>query len=234
MKVYGLTSVVGLFALTTGCVTSEYVPRSEDIPVEFVEELNRLLDVVELEDGPTIRDAILKGSFETTEPREGEIVVPGVFDPGTQPTTEEAIREVILSMVAQSECPVTGPIAGDFFLDSTVNGTGVYRLASFDDANEIIGAGKGLYNENNDQSNTGNFKGDYNISSDDFGSITGGYDKKNIQHIGPVATFGGSWESSDLSEREVAFGYMRGLWVPTSGSAGGYIVGFSADCTIQK
>lgn len=233
MNVYGLTSVVGVFALTTGCVTSEYVPRINDVPVEFVEELGRLLDGVVVHGDVTISDAIVAGGISNTDVAHGEVVIPGVIVTGAVPTTEEAVREIILSMVAQSECPVTGPVAGEFFVDTTVDGTGVYRLASFDDANEIVGAGKGIYKESINNADSGNFVGDYNISSDDFGSITGGYVKTNLQNIGPVATFGGSWESTDLSDREVEFGYIRGLWVPTPGSAGGYIVGFTADCSFN-
>jgi hypothetical protein len=164
MNVYGLTSVVGVFALTTGCVTSEYVPRINEVPVEFVEELGRLLDGVAVQGDVTIRDAIVAVDVSATDIALGDVTIPGVIVTGTVPTTEEAVREVILSMVAQSECPVIGPVVGEFFVDSTINATGTYRLASFDNDNEIIAAGKGTYKAGLNGPDYGNFVGDYNIS----------------------------------------------------------------------
>jgi hypothetical protein len=233
MNVYGLTSVVGVFALTTGCVTSEYVPRINEVPVEFVEELGRLLDGVAVQGDVTIRDAIVAVDVSATDIALGDVTIPGVIVTGTVPTTEEAVREVILSMVAQSECPVIGPVVGEFFVDSTINATGTYRLASFDNDNEIVAAGKGVYKTAIDGSASGNFVGEYNISSDDIGKLIGGYAMQDLEGIGGVGVLSASWESTDFSDREVDFGYIRGLWIPAIGTSAGYIVGFSADCTLD-
>jgi hypothetical protein len=212
MNVYGLTSVVGVFALTTGCVTSEYVPRINEVPVEFVEELGRLVDVVAVHGDVSLSDVIIVGE---------------------SPTTEDAVREAILSMVAQSECPVIGPVVGEFFVDSTINATGTYRLASFDNDNEIIAAGKGTYKAGLNGPDYGNFVGDYNISSNDLGKLVGSYNMQDFDRIGPAGILSASWESNDFSERELEFGYIRGLWIPSNSPNGGYIVGFSADCTLN-
>jgi hypothetical protein len=233
MNVYGLTSVVGVFALTTGCVTSEYVPRINEVPVEFVEELGRLLDGVAVQGDVTIRDAIVAVDVSATDIALGDVTIPGVIVTGTVPTTEEAVREVILSMVAQSECPVIGPVVGEFFVDSTINATGTYRLASFDNDNEIIAAGKGTYKAGLNGPDYGNFVGDYNISSNDLGKLVGSYNMQDFDRIGPAGILSASWESNDFSERELEFGYIRGLWIPSNSPNGGYIVGFSADCTLN-
>lgn len=212
MNVVGLTSVVGVFALTTGCVASEYVPRINEVPVEFVEELGRLVDGFVVHGDVSLSDAIIVGEA---------------------PTTEAAVREAILAMASQSECPVIGAVVGEFFVDSTINATGTYRLASFDNDNEIVAAGDGVYKTAIDGSASGNFVGEYNISSDDIGKLLGGYVMQDLEGIGGVGVIDGSWESTDFSDREVDFGYIRGLWVPAIGTNAGYIVGFSADCALS-